>query len=115
MGSGGWCTGYSGLSLTASEPLAGYSITVIEGTLNGERFACPGASCIVDLDEGQNDFTFWALSSWGDSSLMGTASGKRDSQPPQLGLEAGGDFCPACGESAGITVSVTDTASGVAG
>jgi hypothetical protein len=38
----------------------------------------------VDLLEGQNDFTYWALSSWGDSSSMGSASGKVDTQPPTI-------------------------------
>jgi hypothetical protein len=84
MGNNGWCVGTASLSLSASEPVAGYSITIIEGTCNGETFACPGSSCSVPLLEGQNDFTFWALSSWGDSSLMGSASGKVDTQPPVI-------------------------------
>ncbi|MDI6770951.1 MAG: hypothetical protein QMD04_14935, partial [Anaerolineales bacterium] len=83
-GSDGWCAGAASLSLNASEPVAGYNITLIEGTRNGESFACPGSSCSVPLVEGQNDFTFWALSSWGDSSLMGAASGKVDTLPPTI-------------------------------
>ncbi|MGQ9561849.1 MAG: OmpL47-type beta-barrel domain-containing protein, partial [Candidatus Oleimicrobiaceae bacterium] len=37
-----------------------------------------------------NDFTFWALSSWGDSSRLGGASGKLDSRPPAISGEVTG-------------------------
>jgi hypothetical protein len=84
MGNNGWCTGAASLSVTASEPLGGHSITLIEGTHNGSGFSCPGASCEVTLSQGQNDFTFWAHSTFGDTSSMGSASGKVDSQPPQV-------------------------------
>jgi murein DD-endopeptidase MepM/ murein hydrolase activator NlpD len=83
-GSNGWCRSAASLSLSGSEPLSGYSITALEGTRNGVTFACGGSSCSVDLLEGQNDFTYWALSSWGDSSSMGSASGKVDTQPPTI-------------------------------
>jgi hypothetical protein len=72
------------LNLNGSEPLSGYAITALEGTRNGVTFACSGSSCNVDLLEGQNDFTYWALSSWGDSSTMGSSSGKVDTQPPVI-------------------------------
>jgi len=62
-GSGGWCRGGAGLSLSGTEPLSGYSTLTLEGTRNGETFACPGASCSVPLVEGNNNFSFWALSS----------------------------------------------------
>jgi hypothetical protein len=93
-GNNGWCVGTASLSLSANEPVGGYNILLIEGTRNGETFACPGSSCNVPLTQGQNDFTFWALSSWGDSSLMGSASGKLDSQPPQVSLSGASSFCP---------------------
>jgi hypothetical protein len=83
-GSNGWCRSASILNLTGTEPISGYSITALEGTRNGDTFACAGSSCSVDLLEGQNDFTYWALSSWGDSSTMGSASGKVDTQPPVI-------------------------------
>ncbi|MBM3153186.1 MAG: hypothetical protein FJZ96_13450 [Chloroflexi bacterium] len=83
-GSDGWCRGGASLSLTGSEPLAGYSILAVEGARNGVSFAFPGASAPIPLLEGQNDFTFWALSSWGDSSLMGSASGRVDTQAPGI-------------------------------
>lgn len=80
----GWCSTAPMLSLSASEPVAGYQITLIEGTRNGEAFACNGASCDIPLLEGGNTFTFWALSSWGDSSRMGSLTARVDTQPPQI-------------------------------
>ena len=75
------------LSLNGSEPLAGYGILAVEGSLNGQTFACSGSVCDVPLNEGNNDFTFWALSSYGDSSEMGTFSAKVDTAPPNVGLD----------------------------
>jgi hypothetical protein len=80
----GWCSTMPVLSLTAREPVSGYAITLIEGARNGEAFACSGASCDVPLLEGENNFTFWALSSWGDSSRMGSLSARVDTRPPQI-------------------------------
>ena len=82
----GWCNTTSELSLNGTEPLSGYSILAVEGSLNGQTFACSGDNCSVSLNEGNNDFTFWALSSWGDSSSMGTFSAKVDTVLPTLGL-----------------------------
>ncbi|HTX90622.1 MAG TPA: hypothetical protein VMC09_05330, partial [Anaerolineales bacterium] len=84
-GSNGWCRGSASLTLTGTEPVSGYQITAIEGKLNGATpFLCSGASCTLALPEGQDDLTFWALSSFGDSSLMGSASAKVDSVAPAL-------------------------------
>ena len=83
-GSAGWCVAGSTLVLTGFEPLSGYSILAIEGTRNGETFACTGDACSVPLLEGGNTFTFWALSDWGDSSAMGTASGSVDTREPVI-------------------------------
>jgi len=82
----GWCTSSPTLHLTAAEPVAGESITVIEGTRNGEPFACSGVACDVPLIEGSNTFTFWALSTWGDSSQMGTFTALVDSLGPTLSI-----------------------------
>jgi len=80
----GWCVSVPQLSLSANEPVAGYNIIAIEGSLNGQNFACANASCSVPLSEGDNNFTYWALSSWGDSSTMGTLTAKVDSQLPSI-------------------------------
>lgn len=74
----GWCTNSPTLQLTGSEPVDGEVITLIEGTRNGETFACTGNSCAVPGLEGDNSFTFWAHSSWGDTSQMGSLSAKVD-------------------------------------
>jgi len=80
----GWCTDTPTLHLVGTEPVASETITLIEGTRNGEPFACPGAVCDVPLVQGGNQFTFWALSSWGDSSQMGTLSAQVDSKGPTV-------------------------------
>jgi Big-like domain-containing protein len=80
----GWCAGTSQLDLSGDEPLSGYDIIGIEGTLNGQNFACPDSDCSVPLLEGDNALTFWALSSWGDSSTLGTLTAKVDSQLPVI-------------------------------
>ncbi|MCJ7708438.1 MAG: hypothetical protein MUO38_12570 [Anaerolineales bacterium] len=80
--SNGWCVTSPGLHLAGAEPLAGYEILVLEGTRNGEPFACAGALCDMPLLEGENGFAFWALSSYGDSSQMGGLSARVDTVGP---------------------------------
>jgi hypothetical protein len=84
-GLNGWCAGGGALSITGSEPVAGYQIIAVEGTHNSASFACANAAtCSVPLAEGSNSFSYWALSNWGDSSLMGSAALNQDSQAPQV-------------------------------
>ena len=106
-GSNGWCRSAASLSLSGSEPLSGYSITALEGTRNGVTFACAGSSCSVDLLEGQNDFTYWALSSWGDSSSMGSASGRVDTGAPVIN----GTLTGTAGDNSWYVSDVTVSAS----
>jgi hypothetical protein len=80
----GWCTTAPLVSLSGFEPVPGYSILGIEGTRNGQTFACTGSTCNVPLLEGNNNFTYWALSSWADTSLMGTLSAKVDTVKPAI-------------------------------
>src|SRR5574338_1048626 len=49
--SNGWCTTAAQLSLSADEPVPGYTIIGIEGTLNNQLFACTGSTCLVPLAE----------------------------------------------------------------
>ena len=89
-GSGGWCRSDADLVLLGSEPLSGYEILALEWTHNGATFACSGAACEVSLVEGGNNFSFWAVSSYGDTSNMGSASGSVDSEDPSLSGSASG-------------------------
>ena len=82
--SNGWCISIPQLSLTADEPVPGYAILGIEGTWNNQLFACPGANCSVPLSEGDNNLTFWAHSSWTDTSTLGSLSTRVDSQQPVI-------------------------------
>jgi hypothetical protein len=115
-GNNGWCRGGGEISLTGTEPLDGYSILALEGARNRETFACQGESCSVPLVEGTNDFTFWALSSWGDSSLKGKATGKLDSSPPMISGEISGTAGEGGWYVSAVTVAANanDAVSGVA-
>ena len=80
----GWCTTDPYLALSGSEPIAGQSIFAIEGDLNGQPFGCTSSSCNVPLRQGNNYLSYWALSTFLDSSEMGSFSARVDSQPPNL-------------------------------
>ena len=80
----GWCITAPQLYMEGLEPVVNYRIISIEGTLNGQNFACMSSECTVPLKQGDNNFTFWALSSFLDSSEMGTFSTQVDSQLPTI-------------------------------
>ncbi|MFH2103331.1 MAG: hypothetical protein ABIJ39_08260, partial [Chloroflexota bacterium] len=60
----------------------------------------------MSLVEGLNDFNFWAHSTWGDTSLMGAASGRLDSVPPLVG----GNVTGVPGDNGWFVSAVTVTA-----
>jgi hypothetical protein len=106
-GLNGWCLGSATLNINSNEPLAGYNILDVEGTRNGISFACPGSTCSVPLLEGDNSFNFWALSSWGDSSGMGSTSGRVDTVSPLLS----GQLSGVTGDGSWFVSTVSATAS----
>ena len=117
-GDNGWCKGGAALNLSASEPLSGYSITGIESTL-GMLCSISGSNvnCSWPFPEGSTSLNFWANSTYGDTSLMASASMKVDSVAPSVNLSM-----PAPNGSNGwftsgpvnTSVSATDATSGVA-
>ncbi len=115
----GWCVTSPQLSLSGNEPLSGYNILAIEGTLNGQTFACSGgeANCSVPLNEGDNSFSYWALSSWGDSSTMGTSNARVDTVSPDVGLDINGSSGANGWYVSPVTLTPTgsDSVSGLAG
>jgi len=104
--SNGWCTNHTTLLLTAIEPVDGYSISIIEGTMNGITFACTDLNnCVVDLVAGDNTFTYWANSSYGDGSQMGTVTAKVDAVKPDIVPSISGTI----GENGWFIIDVTAT------
>lgn len=84
-GLAGWCRSGGALTINSSEPMDGEKIIAIEGLRNGTNFACAKkATCTLALLEGSNTFSFWAVSSYGDTSLKDSASLKQDSQAPAV-------------------------------
>ena len=61
------------LVLRGNEPLSGEEIIQINGELDGESFSCSSASCELPLSETAKNsvsLSFWAVSSYGDSSIL---------------------------------------------
>jgi hypothetical protein len=84
-GQNGWCRGGSGLQLTGHEPVSGYNIFALGVVQNGASFVVENtAAALIPALEGHNDFEYWAYSTWGDTSLMGTTTLYLDSQAPQV-------------------------------
>ena len=67
------CTSLPYLRLEGVEPLPNEQIIQLAGTLNGSPFTCPGSVCDVPLGPtgmAGNKLTFWADSSFGDSTAQ---------------------------------------------
>jgi len=89
-GDASWCTQPANTVITAHEPMPANQILLIEGTRNGETFACSGTSCTVPMLEGSNGLTYWAISDYGDSSRLGTRTVLQDTQAPQINASLSG-------------------------
>ncbi len=84
-GGGGWCRDSAVVAIQGSEPVSGYAIVGIEGTLDGATFACNTAQCNVPVSGGgSHHLTYWALSSYGDTSLMGQTDVRIDAENPSI-------------------------------
>jgi hypothetical protein len=106
----GWCNTNPTLDLSASEPVAGYQITSIEGTRNGVAFTCPaGTNCDRSFAQGDNTFTFWAHSSFGDTSTSSTIAAKVDTVAPTVSSVISGS----AGMNGWYISNVTASASGM--
>lgn len=113
-GSNGWCKGVGTLSLSSTEPMPGQSITSID---NASGTLCTGGSCVLTYPEGTTSYTYWAVSSFGDTSVQATSSMSVDSVPPTADLSISGDVENGWynGKSPIVfTTTGTDTTSGVA-
>ncbi len=89
-GNNGWCRGGANLVFTANEPVSGYVISAIETNLWG--YICQpntaSPTCTYDPGDGTGTVTFWAESTYGDSSTQGTVSWKVDATAPVLAPSA---------------------------
>jgi hypothetical protein len=114
-GRNGWCIGEARLDLSASEPLSGYSITGIESS---QGMLCGGDSCTWTFPEGRTSLSFWALSSYGDTSTQASASMDVDTVPPAVSIIPSGGTPGENGwfTSGSVTASASasDSTSGVA-
>ncbi len=114
-GRGGWCGGNAYIFITGSEPVAGYSITAIEGYHNGAGFSCGGPTCQVNLSEGSNTISFWAVSNYSDTSAMGNITVSVDKGKPNilLSLPNPNGLHDWYTRSVSISVNASDSTSGL--
>lgn len=120
-GEDGWCRNGASLALSASEPLGGEVIQVIEGEPGGVLCDPSDADSVECTwsDGGQGDFTveYWAVSSFGDTSAKASSAWKLDSEAPEVelsvsgGEEGGGGWYR--GGAVSVSASGSDATSGV--
>ena len=124
LGEDGWCRGSPILDLNANEPLEGEVITYIEGDIEGSpSVLCdppdnPSISCSwTDGGEGSLGISYWAVSSYGDTSEQASDTWRVDTVPPEVTLEQSGGTIGGGGwYLAGpviLNVSGTDVTSGI--
>ena len=113
-GENGWCINNARLSLSASQP-QGHAVS-ISGFLVGttQPFSC-GASCIVNLPQGQGTATFTVTASAGGSA-SGSRVWKYDAAPPSINLTISGGALQNgwYRQYVDVFASANDAASGIA-
>jgi hypothetical protein len=120
-GDNGWCCGGGALDMSASEPLSGEVITVIESD-SGVLCDPPDAANISCSwsggGEGSFPVNFWGVSSFGDTSTQESVTWRLDTVAPEVSLVVSGDTLGANGwyKAGPVTVSASgsDGTSGVA-
>lgn len=123
VGNNGWCRNGATVSLSASEPVAGYRITWLEGNQGAGDFSlCDPAdassvNCTWPAGDGNRSLSFWAHSTFGDTSEMGSVNLKVDGTNPTAGLVIGATPNAAGWYNTNVPLSTTgtDATSGVAG
>jgi hypothetical protein len=123
-GEDGWCRGSPKLDLNASEPLEGEVITLIEGDIEGSpSVLCdppdnPSISCSwTDGGEGSLGISYWAVSSYGDTSEKASGTWRVDTTPPEVTLDRSGGSIGGGGwylaGPVSLSVSGADSTSGI--
>ncbi len=92
-GSNGWCIAGAAIAFEAEEPISPYAIEYIEGF---SGIFCdppdgPTVSCTWSGGgEGEQPYTFWAHSTYGDTSEQGSVTWRLDTLPPTPGINVSG-------------------------
>ncbi len=88
VGSNGWCRGGPNLALAASEPVSGYRIQYIEGSTGVlcDPTDAANVNCNWTPPQGQTTLSYWAHSTFGDTSLQGSQTISVDTGNPGINL-----------------------------
>lgn len=110
-GSNGWCKGGPAINFTANEPVSGKYIQLIEGNFGTYCDPADAAtiSCSWTPPQGLNTVTYWAHTTYGDTSVQGSiANVKVDTVAPAVSIGIGSPN----GANGWYVSNVTATASG---
>jgi len=117
-GANGWCRSGAKLALAANEPVSGYRIQFIESSagLLCDPADASSVTCNWTPPEGQTNLTYWAHSTFGDTSVQASQAISVDTGNPGISLSV-----PAPNGQNGwfvspvtISASASDSVSGVA-
>jgi hypothetical protein len=116
-GTNGWCKSAT-LKFTAQEPIPGEKITIVQSGVFGNLCSinATSGSCTWTPDEGDNTMNFWAVSTFGDTSLKQSNAWMLDMTVPTLAI-----VVPAVDGTNGwfvsaptLSLSASDAISGIA-